>query len=69
MKAKTFGTIQAVASPIIGVAAYGLYLSGRPIFALIFGAIALAWAGLAVINFRTARRTKQAWTTRTLIQR
>jgi len=56
MKAKTLGIVGAVGSPIIGVAAYGLYSSGRPTYALIWGTIALVWAVLSAINFRTARR-------------
>lgn len=56
MKTKTLGIVEAVGSTIIGVAAYTLYESGRPTYALIWGTMALIWAVLSVINFRRARR-------------
>ena len=61
MKAKTFGIVGAVGSPIIIIAAYELYSSGRPAFALVWGAIALVWAVLSAINFRTARRQRDGY--------
>ena len=56
MNAKNLGIAGAVSSPIIGVAAYGLYSSGRPTYALIWGVIALILAYLSIVNFRTARQ-------------
>ena len=56
MNAKKLGIVGAIGSPIIGIAAYGFYYAGKPIFAVIWGTIAVICAVCTVINFRTACR-------------
>lgn len=59
MNAKTLGIIGAVGSPVIGIAALGFYAADMPAFAILWGAIALIWAGLSIFNFRAARRQRR----------
>ena len=63
MKAKTLvilGIVAALISSFGGVIAYGLYASGKPAFALIWGVLALIWAVILVTNFWMARREAAA---------
>jgi hypothetical protein len=56
LQAKTLGIVGAVGSLVIGVVAYGFYVSGRSADGLFWGMIALVWVLLSINNFRLARR-------------